>query len=123
MAQKKITIPTNIQNVFKQYLTLTKPLNNLTPKEILLLSHMLYLNYKEQPNFKRDEDRWFKILSTESRKQIMTDLNLNDYDFNNILSALRRKKAIVNNQVAKYYIPVIDEAGFQLIYDFKFDKK
>jgi hypothetical protein len=122
MGQKRITIPTNINKVFKQYLTVTRPLNNLTPKEIELLSHLLYLNHLESENFKSEEDKWLKIFSTKSRRQIVEALDINDYDFNNMMTALRKKKVIVNNQVEKYFIPKITEEGFQLVYDFKFEK-
>jgi len=123
MAQKKITIPTTIDKVFKQYLTITKPLNQLTPKEIELLSHLLLMNHKEQDNFKSEDDKWLKIFSTKSRKQIIEDLNITDYDFNNMMTSLRKKKVIVNNQIQKYFIPQISEDGFQLTYEFKLVKK
>lgn len=123
MTKKLIEIPSSPEKIFKHYLMITKPLNKLTPKEIDLLSHILYLNHIEKDNFKSEDDKWLKIFSTKSRQQIIVDLDINDYDFNNMLSSLRKKKVIMNNQVQKYFIPQIDENGFELVFQFKFNKK
>lgn len=121
MSKKLIEIPSNPEKVFKQYLYLTTPLNKLTDSEIRLLSHLLYLFYEERDRITDDNVKWLKIFSTESRKEIMDFLGMNEAAFNNILSILRKKKVIVNNQIPKYYIPQIDENGFELVFKFKFN--
>jgi hypothetical protein len=115
---KKVTIPSSRKLIYKQYLTITKPLNGLRPKEIDVLSLLLYYNYKEQDNFKRDEDRWKRVFSYETKMKIKEELEIKDYTLQNILSSLRKKKAIINNQITNYFIPKIEDDTFKLVFEF-----
>lgn len=117
---KSIRIPSSRLKIFKQYLTITKPLNGLRPQEIEVLALFLYHFIDEQENFKRIEDCWKKVFSYETKLQIKEELGIQDYTLQNILSALRKKKVIVNNQITDYYIPKINKEteNFQVIFDF-----
>lgn len=121
---KSVRIPSNRKKIFKQYLTITKPLNGLRPMEIEVVSVLLYTFLVERGNFKRVEDCWKKVFSYESKINVKEELNIKDYTLQNIFSALRRKKVIVNNQIADYYIPQITEEtkNFQVVFDFSLDE-
>lgn len=120
---KSVRIPSSRAKIFKQYLTITKPLNGLRPQEIEVVSLFLYYFIEEKENFKLIQDCWKKIFSYEIKSKVKTELNIPDYTLQNILSALRKKKVIVNNQIADYYIPKInkDTKNFQVIFDFSLD--
>lgn len=120
VTKKIINIPKSLKGLFKDYLVFTKPLNKLRAKEIELMAYILYQNELEKPNFKRVEDRWGKILGTDGRVKIMQELDLTDYNLNNLLTSLRKKGAIINNQVPDYYVPQIDPdtKDFQIIVNF-----
>ena len=115
---KKVTIPSNRKLIYKQYLTITKPLNGLRPKEIDVLSLLLYYNHVEKENFKRDEDRWKRVFSYETKMKVKEELEIKDYTLQNILSSLRKKKAIINNQITNYFIPKIEDNTFRLVFEF-----
>lgn len=120
---KKVTIPSNRKLIYKQYLTITKPLNGLRPKEIDVLSLLLFYNYMEQDNFKREEDRWKRVFSYETKLKIKEELDIKDYTLQNILSSLRKKKAIINNKITSYYIPSIEGDNFKLVFEFKLNEQ
>lgn len=116
---KIININTDIKTVFKHYLFITKPLNKLRPKEIDVLSLLLYYNYLETPNFKRDEDRWRRVFDYSTKLLIREELQMEDYTLQNVLSSLRKKKVIKDNIIMDYYIPKVDpKNNFQLIFNF-----
>jgi hypothetical protein len=123
MTQKKITIPLTLDKIFVQYLMLTRPLNKLHKNELNLLAHLLKEYYLEKDNFKNKEDCWLKILSKESRKEIIETLGITQAMLNSLLYNLRKRKILVNNQVVDAYIPKMNEEGFQLTYEFKLVKK
>lgn len=117
---KLVKIPVTTKSLFKSYLSLTKPINKLGPKEIDVLSLILYYNHIEKPNFKRDEDRWRKVFDYDTKMLIKEELEMKDYSLQNILSSLRRKKVIKNNVVMPYYIPDIDNSStFKLVFQFQ----
>lgn len=116
---KLVKIPVTTKSLFKSYLSLTKPINKLGPKEIDVLSLILYYNHIEKPNFKRDEDRWRKVFDYDTKMLIKEELEMKDYSLQNILSSLRRKKVVKNNVVMPYYIPDIDNSNtFKLVFQF-----
>lgn len=117
---KLVKIPVTEKSIFKSYLSLTKPINKLGPKEIDVLSLLLYYNHIEKPNFKRDEDRWKKVFDYDTKMLIKEELDMKDYSLQNILSSLRRKKVVKNNVVMPYYIPDFgSENTFKLIFQFE----
>lgn len=117
---KLVKIPVTTKSLFKSYLSLTKPINKLGPKEIDVLSLILYYNHAEKPNFKREEDRWRKVFDYDTKMLIKEELEMKDYSLQNILSSLRRKKVIKNNVVMPYYIPDIDNSStFKLVFQFQ----
>lgn len=86
----------------------------------------LYYNEIEKPNFKRDEDRWNKVFDYETKALIKDELGIKDYTLQNILSSLRKNKAIVSegdvrNKIPDYYIPNIgmEETKFNLVFSFE----
>ena len=120
---KFIKIPVNEKSIFKSYLSLTKPLNKLGPKEIDVLSLILYYNHIEKPNFRKDEDRWRKVFDYDTKMKIKEELDMKDYSLQNILSSLRRKKVVQNNVVMPYYIPNFDGSNsFRLVFSFELNK-
>lgn len=120
VTRKVANITSNLKHLFKHYLIITKHLNNLRPKEIDVLALILYYNEVEKPNFKNEEDRWKKVLGYDGKIKIRDDLNMEEYNLNNLLTSLRKKGAIVDNKVAPYFIPQIDSdtTDFQVIFNF-----
>lgn len=116
---KSIKIPVNEKNIYYYFLIFTKPLHKLRPKEIELTAEIIYKFILEKDNFKLINDCWKKVFSYESKIEYCDNLNIKDYNLQNLLSSLRRKKVIVNNRVTKNYIPDIKNKEFKLMFNFK----
>lgn len=117
-SRKIVSINTSLKDFFKYFLIFTKALNKLRPKEIELLTEILYKNHKEYPNFKYDSDRWDKVFNTDSKNEYKKNMKIEDYTLQNLLSSLRKKKVIKDNQIVDYYVPKVSNNMFQLIYHF-----
>lgn len=88
---KKIKITTDKEKFYRQVLSLLSsmsPVKDLRPKELEVLSRILYYNneYKHL-----DEDaRMVLIFSTQMRRTIREELGLSEDSFNNNVSRLRK---------------------------------
>ena len=99
---------------------LTKPINKLRPKEIDVMALLLFYYISEKPNFKREEDVWKKVFDYETKIEIKDELELPDYIFQNVLSTLRKKKALIGRKIHPNFIPDVNNEtkSFKLSYNF-----
>ena len=90
MKQRKvISLPTNSNKVYRQILAFMNFMLNLTPQERDVLAEIISLNneYEALPEEKRAKF----ILSTDVRKEIREDLDIQEKQFNVIISRLKKK--------------------------------
>ena len=90
MKQRKvISLPTNSKKIYRQILAFMNFMLNLTPQERNVLAELISLNneYEALPPEKRAKF----ILSTDVRKEIREDLDIQEKQFNVIISKLRKK--------------------------------
>jgi hypothetical protein len=91
MKQKKvISLPTNEGKIYRQILAFMNFMLNLTPQERDVLAEVIKLDneYEALPPEKRGKF----ILSTDMRKEIRDSLNIEEKQFNVILSRLKSPK-------------------------------
>lgn len=91
MKQKKvISLPTNEGKIYRQILAFMNFMLNLTPQERDILAEVIKLDneYEALPPEKRGKF----ILSTDMRKEIRENLNIEEKQFNVILSRLKSPK-------------------------------
>ena len=91
MKQKKvISLPTNEKKIYRQLLAFMNFMLNLTPQERDVLGELIRLDneYEALPDDKRAKF----ILSTDMRKEIRDNLNIEEKQFNVILSRLKSDK-------------------------------
>lgn len=122
MVSKKIAIrKVSKKRAIEEFLMITKPMHRLTTQEIKVLTLILYIYYNEEENFKREEDRWKHIFDYETKNNIKDELNISNPVFQNILTSLRKKGVLENNQVLPKFRPNIlkgDEV-FELTFRFE----
>ena len=91
MKQRKvISLPTNESKIYRQILAFMNFMLNLTPQERDVLAELIRLDneYEALPPEKRAKF----ILSTDMRKEIRDNLNIEEKQFNVILSRLKSDK-------------------------------
>ena len=100
--EKSIPIKTTSKTFYRQYLEILNPLIKLRKRELDVLASLL--RYNNQLLKVPEEHRWKIIFEYDTKTEIRTDLNLSEAGMNNMLSALRKKKIIKNNRVAKWLL-------------------
>ena len=102
--QKIISLPTNPSKIYRQILAFMNFMLNLTPQERDILAELIRLDneYEALPQDKRAKF----ILSTDMRKEIRELLNMEEKQFNVILSRLKSDKKSFMGK------PLIDDKNF-----------
>jgi len=109
----------NKEQFFKIWLVILQPFLKIRNKELELLAKLLYHRYLISIEVKNKEMLDELLFSNKTRKQIMKDLNIQEYSYNNLLSSLRKKSIIIDKSINKKIIPVIQEPfnNFKLVYN------
>lgn len=118
MVKKIITLPTNDSKIYKQILAFMNFMLNITNQEREVLADLIRLNheYDALPPKKRAKF----ILSTDMRKEIREGLDIEEKQFNGIISRLKKKSffndAILNedNIVHPGLLFKPDKEGFKI---------
>jgi len=97
----------DVRMMVKQYLVLLTPLHKLSPKEVELLTEVIYEYLVRRGDFAREDDCWEKVFHYTTKREIKDRLMMEDQTLQNRLTQLRRKKAITKNRVRKDLIPDI----------------
>ena len=110
-------------DIFNWWLVLTKPFHKLTDREIRLVEAYLVEHSKLQDNINDDKLIRDLLYSTSTRKRIMETVEMDQAQFNNMLTLLRRKGIFKGKELNPKMFPNIskDADNFKLIFQFKFN--
>lgn len=118
MVSRLIPIPSDENKIYKQILGVLNFILNLTPQEIEVLGEIIKLNHEY---IALPEDKRAKfILSTDMRKETRTILNIEEKQYNSLISRLKKKTFMGTNILSEegilhphlFFLP--DEEGFKI---------
>lgn len=114
---RKINIKAeNKQELFEAYIKIinwTLP-EQLTEAEIKVLSYLLLYNDKYYKEIKSDEVRYDLLFSSNIKKKIREEFDIEPQKFETYLNKLRKKNIIINNGLnSKVVIYITDKIGVQ----------
>ena len=112
----------SVNNLFRLWLEFTKPLHNLTPRQVDLLAYILNDRYRLILLY-GDADYVDKyLLSTEHRKEIRNAFKISENHLNVMINSYKVKDILSNdNKLNPKYVPCItdnDSNLFQLVINF-----
>lgn len=107
------------EKFFTIWLTILQPFLKLRNKELEILSKLLYHRYLISLEVKNKEMLDELLFSPKVKKHIMSELNMPEHAYNNLLSCLRKKKIINDKTINRQVIPIITEpfTNFKLLYN------
>tara|TARA_R110000796_G_scaffold236214_1_gene355438 strand:+ start:8881 stop:9249 length:369 start_codon:yes stop_codon:yes gene_type:complete len=121
MNNGKFRIPCNKRNFFKRWLLITKPFHKIRPRQIEVLTEILYHHDMLKDDYKDEIELWKVIFDYSTKLKIRNDLNIEDHIIQNSLSILRKSGIIKNNKVIDRYIPIIKNNKYELKFEFIID--
>lgn len=99
MENKTIRFNAKLKQIFYLYVSIMNPFLKLSKRESQVLSELLYYNYEYRKY--SDSAKWKLVFHKDIKVKIQEDLGISVHQFNNILTALRKKKLIENNTLKR----------------------
>lgn len=123
MSKEKRVIPVkskSIRKFFRMYVQLLKPFLGIKPREADILSEFLYFNYKKR-NIEDKKDRFKLVFGYDTKVLIQEKLDISGPVLHNAMTALRKKKIIVNNTIPDYLI-IEPKGSVDITFSFKIEE-
>ena len=115
MEKKHIKFKVDKDKVFELYVGIMNPFLKLSNRESEVLSRTLALNYKYRSY--SDNAKWTLVFSTENRKKVYNDIGISVHQYNNILSAFRKKKLLLPGNILTKKILIYPDDGLSINFE------
>lgn len=122
MGVKQALIKTDEKTFFKYWLIFTQPLHKLNDKDIDVTALLLFYYFEFKKELSNDEIAWKLTFDYDTKAKIINELQLSSGQIlRNILTSLRKRKVITDNQINPSFIPKFnkDDKDFSLIFKFE----
>lgn len=120
--RKNIKIQGDLDIVLRKYTRLISPILGIQGKnkmcDTLATLIKYYLSYSE---LKDEKVRWTMVFHYDNKIKMCEELNIKMNSFHFLLTKLRAKKIVKNNEVIPQVIPIIENNKFDLTFNFNVD--
>jgi len=117
---KALSVNIKLKTLFKTWLQITEVFHGLTNQQIDVLALLLYYHYKLSQEITNNKILWKIVFDYETKAKIKDELQIADAGLQNVLTQLRKKNIVNNNQIVSTYIPNIekDSTTFKIVFNF-----
>jgi len=118
---KIASINVHLKTFFFRYVSFTAPFHKLAKQHQQVLALLLYHHHVIGKEITNNKLLWKTVFDYDTKLLISEELEMNSASLTNILSSLRRKKVIINNQISPVYIPDLSRGAKQFVMTFNFN--
>ncbi len=118
---KKASLNVKIKNFFYRYIEFLTPFHKLTKQQQHVLALLLYHRYRLQKEITNVKILWKELFDYDTKQLISEELGIADQSLQNILTQLRKRNVIIDNQISSVYIPELIGDSKQFIINFNFN--
>lgn len=120
MNVKSLNMNVHLKNLFRLWINITIVFHKLTKQEMDVLALLLYHHYNLGKEITNKKILWKMVFDYEVKAKIKKELGLKDASLQNVLSSLRKKGVIQDNQIVSTYIPNIEKGSnsFKIVFNF-----
>lgn len=121
---KTANLNVKLKDLFFRWLDITKAFHKLNNQQQKVLALFLYYHYLYRKDITNNKILWKIVFDYDTKMKIKEDAvfdeGLSDNALNNVLTILRKKKIIVNGQIAPLFIPDLDikSKQFRIVFNF-----
>jgi len=106
--ERKLTIPVGKRKFFRAFVEILQPFIKVRNREGEVFAELLYQCYLRRAM--ADKKDMFKLVfDYDTREQIQEHLGISSAVLRNTLSALRKKRLIIDNTIPKHYLMDLEE--------------
>lgn len=108
------------KRLYYRWLEITKPFHKLTSQQHNILSLLLYYFFEYRKDISNDKLCWKMVFDYDTKQLIKKELGIKDPNLQNVLTTLRKKGVVIDNEIVSTYIPNIekDSKNFKIIFNF-----
>lgn len=117
---KEANLKVKLKTFFFRFVEFLYPFHGLTDRQQKVLALLLYYHYELKQQITNDRILWKEVFDYDTKVKIYSELGIQSTALENLLSQLRKKKVIIDNQISGVYIPLIDSKSkvFSLKFNF-----
>lgn len=117
---KSLRMNVHLKNLFRLWLNITIVFHKLTKQEMDVLALLLFYHYELAKDITSKKILWKMVFDYEIKTKIKKELGIKDASLQNVLSSLRKKGIINDNQIVSTYIPNIEKGSdtFKIVFHF-----
>lgn len=119
--EKVANINVKVKDFFYKWIDFTKPFHKLNPQQSKLLALLLYHHFRLSKEITNNKILWKQVFDYDTKLLVCEDMNIQSAALENLLSKLRKKNIIINNQITPNFIPSINRKTkeFKLTFNFR----
>jgi len=117
---KALSVNIKLKTLFKTWLQITRVFHGLTKQQLDVLALLLYYHYTLSQEITNNKILWKIVFDYETKSKIKEELGIADAGLQNVLTQLRKKNIVNDNQIVSTYIPNIEKgsSSFKIIFNF-----
>lgn len=118
--EKSANINVRLKTFFFRFVEFLYPFHGLALRQQKVLALLLYYHYELKQQITNDRILWKEVFDYDTKVKIYSELGIQSTALENLLSQLRKKNVIIDNQISGVYIPLIDAKSktFSLKFNF-----
>lgn len=117
---KSLNMNVHLKTLFRLWLDITSSFHKLTKQQIEVLALLLYYHHELEKEITNKKILWRMVFDYETKSKIKRELNIKDASLQNVLTSLRKKGIVKDNQIVSTYIPKLEQGNnnFRVIFNF-----
>lgn len=119
--EKSANINVKLKTFFHRFVEFLYPFHGLTDRQQKVLSLLLYYHYELKSQITNNKILWKEVFDYDTKVKIYTEMDIKATALENLLTQLRKKKVIIDNEISGVYIPIIDNKSKKFSLKFNFN--
>lgn len=117
---KIANINVKLKTFFRNWMQFTQPFHKLSNQQQTVLALLLFYHYQLKREITNVKILWKAVFDYDTKIKVATELEIQPGALENLLSQLRKKKIIVDNQITPAYVPDLDlnSKKFTIVFNF-----
>jgi len=115
-------IPCSKKSFFKRWLLITQPFHKLKPRQVSILTELLYYHNLMKDDHDDEDELWEAVFDYSIKLKIRNDLKIEDHIIQNSLTILRKSGIINKRRIKEQFIPKIKNGKYILNFEFIIDE-
>jgi hypothetical protein len=117
---KIANINVKLKTFFRNWMQFTQPFHKLPNQQQAVLALLLFYHYQLKSEITNTKILWKAVFDYDIKIKISNELEIQQGALENLLSQLRKRKIIVDNQITPAYVPELDLKAkkFTIVFNF-----